>query len=125
MAVLYTKPSAALETPLIDLLPPNLVGLALHEWWWPDAELADLLPDWEAQDRERHYQARHYHRVVVLRTLIRFACEFRKRLRNLKKVILVCNIRWTWVLEGVVPLDFHFEDVKATFLAQGVEFLVR
>jgi hypothetical protein len=125
MALLYGKPSAVLETPLIDLLPPNLVELALEDWWWSNVELLDTLPEWDAQEKVRHYQAQHHYRVSALRTLMQFARDVRSRLKDLKKVVLLCKIPWTWVLEGAVPLEFHFEDVKAMFLAQGVEFSVK
>lgn len=125
MALLYGTPAAVLETPLIELLPPNLVELALEDWWWPNVELLDTLPEWDAQDKVRHYQAQHNYRVNALRTLTKFACDVRTRLKDLKKVVLLCKIPWTWVLEGAVPLEFHFEDVRGMFLAQGVEFSVK
>ena len=125
MALLYGTPAAVLETPLIDLLPPNLVELALEDWWWPNVELLDELPEWTPQDRARYYQAQHHYRVSAVRTLTQFACDVRQRLHKLKKVVLLCKIPWTWVLEGAVPLEFHFENVKTMFLAQGVEFSVK
>jgi hypothetical protein len=125
MALLYGKPSAVLETPLVELLPPNLVELHLEDWWWPNVELLDSLPEWDAARKVRHYQAQHHYRVSALRTLMQFARDVRTRLQGLRKVVLICKIPWTWVLEGAVPLEFHFENVKSLFLAQGVQFSVR
>jgi hypothetical protein len=125
MGLLYGQPAAVLETPLVELLPPNLVELALEDWWWPNVELLDHLPDWSNQDRVRHYQAQHHYRMSALRTLTQFARDVRTRLKSLKKVALLCKIPWTWILEGAVPLEFHFENVKSLFLAQGVEFSVK
>jgi len=73
----------------------------------------------------RHYQGQHLYRTTALRTLIDFARDVRTRLRHLKKVVLLVKIPWTWVLEGAVSLDFHFDVVKSVFLAQGVEFSVK
>jgi hypothetical protein len=125
MALLYGTPAAVLETPLISLLPPNLVELALEDWWWPNVELLDELPRWGPQERVRHYQAQHQYRVVALRTLMEFARDVRQRLHGLRKVVLLCKIPWTWVLEGAVPLEFHFDAVQAMFSVQGVEFSVK
>lgn len=125
MALLYGHPAAVLETPLADLLPPNLVELALEDWWWPNVVLLDEMPDWTAEQKVRHYQAQHAYRVSALRTLMEFARDVRSRLCHLKKVVLLCRIPWTWVLEGAVPLEFHFENVKAMFLSQGVQFSVK
>ncbi|KAK4123031.1 hypothetical protein N657DRAFT_690711 [Parathielavia appendiculata] len=125
MALLYGKPSAVLETPLVDLLPPNLVELALEDWWWSNVELVDEMPEWDAARKVRHYQAQHHYRVSALRTLMQFARDVRMRLQKLQKVVLLCKIPWTWVLEGAVPLEFHFENVKSLFLAQGVQFSVK
>ncbi|KAK4096446.1 hypothetical protein N658DRAFT_501589 [Parathielavia hyrcaniae] len=125
MALLYGRPSAVLETPLVELLPPNLVELALEDWWWSSVELADEMPEWGAERKVRHYQAQHHYRVSALRTLTQFARDVRPRLQSLRKVVLLCRIPWTWVLEGAVPLEFHFENVKSLFLAQGVQFSVK
>ncbi|KAK3302670.1 uncharacterized protein B0T15DRAFT_543608 [Chaetomium strumarium] len=125
MALLYGSPAAVLETPLVELLPPNIVELALEDWWWHSAELLDELPHWDAQDKVKHYQSQHLYRQSALRTLTQFARDVRTRLHNLKKVVLLCKIPWTWVLEGGVPIEFHFENVKSLFLAQGVEFSVK
>ncbi|KAK3295348.1 uncharacterized protein B0H64DRAFT_395073 [Chaetomium fimeti] len=125
MGLLYGKPSAVLETPLVELLPPNLVELALEDWWWSNVELLDVLPTWAARDRVRHYQAQNHYRAAALRTLTHFARDVRTRLHRLQRVVLLVKIPWTWVLEGAVPLEFHFEVVKKVFLEQGVEFSVK
>ncbi|AEO58233.1 hypothetical protein MYCTH_2305427 [Thermothelomyces thermophilus ATCC 42464] len=125
LALLYGKPSAVLETPLVDLLPPNLVELALEDWWWSNLELLQTLPDWDTQAKVRHYQSQHLYRTTAVRTLTEFARDVRTRMRDLKKVVLLVKIPWTWVLEGAVSLDFHFDVVKSVFLAQGVEFSVK
>ncbi|KAL2127468.1 hypothetical protein VTI74DRAFT_10685 [Chaetomium olivicolor] len=125
MAVLYGKPAAVLENPLVDLLPPNLVSLTLEDWWWSNAALLDDLPTWTNQQKVRHYQAQHNYRVSALRTLSQFARDVRTRLGKLKKVCLLCRIPWTWTLEGAVPIEFHFEAVRSLFLKEGVEFSVR
>jgi hypothetical protein len=125
MGLLYGTPAAVLETPLVELLPPNLVELALEDWWWSNVDLLDALPDWEPRDRVRHYQAQNHYRAAALRTLTHFARDVRTRLQLLQRVVLLVKIPWTWVLEGAVPLEFHFEVVKKVFLEQGVEFSVK
>jgi hypothetical protein len=125
MALLYGSPAAVLETPLVELLPPNLIELALEDWWWHSADLLDELPEWDAEDKVRHYQSQHLYRQSALRTLTQFARDVRTRLHRLRKVVLLCKIPWTWILEGGVAIEFHFENVKSLFLAQGVEFSVR
>jgi len=124
MALLYGKPSAVLEIPLINLLPPNLVQLTLEDWWWANVKLLGELPDWGPQERADYYQTQHDYRVSVVGTLTDFACDVRQRLHRLKKVVFLCMIPWTWVREEAVSLEAHFEDVKTTFLEQGVEFSV-
>ncbi|KAK4137127.1 hypothetical protein BT67DRAFT_459813 [Trichocladium antarcticum] len=125
MATLYGSPAAVAQMPLVELLPPNLVELALEDWWWPNAELLDFLPEWSAADKVGHYQSQHLYRVSALETLNRFARDVRTRLGALKKVVLLCKIPWTWVMEGGIEIDFHFEGVKREFAAQGVQFEVR
>jgi hypothetical protein len=125
MATLYGSPAAVAQTPLVDLLPPNLVELALEDWWWPNAELLDFLPEWSVAEKVGHYQAQHQYRVSALETLNQFARDVRTRLRGLRKVVLLCKIPWTWVMEGGVEIEFHFEGVKRGFLEQGVQFEVR
>lgn len=124
LALLYGTPAAVAEAPLVQLLPPNLVELALEDWWWPNADLLDQLPDWTAEDRVVHYQSQHRYRVNALRTLTEFARDVRTRLHRLERVVLLCKIPWTWVMEGAIPIDFHFESVKRAFGEQGVEFSV-
>jgi hypothetical protein len=126
MALLYGSPAGVLDAPpLVELLPRNLEDLALEDWWWSNADLLDDLPGWDAPARVRHYQAQHRYRVSALRVLTQFARDVRTRLQRLRRVVLLCKIPWTWVLEGAVPLEFHFEHVKSLFLAQGVEFSVK
>ncbi|EAQ91565.1 hypothetical protein CHGG_03500 [Chaetomium globosum CBS 148.51] len=127
MGLLYGTPAAVLETPLVDLLPPNLVELALEDWWWSNVDLLDALPDWGPRDRVRHYQSQNHYRAAALRTLTHFARDVRTRLQQLQRVVLLVRIPWTWILEGedAIPLEFHFEVVKKVFLDQGVEFSVK
>ncbi|KAK4244589.1 hypothetical protein C7999DRAFT_43778 [Corynascus novoguineensis] len=125
LALLYGKPSAVLETPLVDMLPPNLVELALEDWWWSNLQLLEELPTWDTEAKVRHYQSQHLYRTAALRILTEFARDVRTRLRHLKKMVLLVKIPWTWVLEDAVSLDFHFEVVKSVFLGQGVEFSVK
>ena len=124
MALLHGKPSAVLEMPLIDLLPPNLVELTLEDWWWANVELFDELPDWGAQERADYYQTQHDYRVSVVRAVMDFARDVRRRLHKLEKVVFLCTIPWAWVPEEATPLESNFKDVKTTFLDQGVEFSV-
>lgn len=124
LSMLYGTPQAVLETPLVDLLPPNLTELTLIDWWWHHVELLDVLPDWQAEDQVRYYQSQHHYRVQALRTLTEFAREVRSRLPELKRVVFLVQIPWTWVLEDAVPLPFHFEVLKEVFRDEGIEFLV-
>ncbi|KAL2017511.1 hypothetical protein VTK56DRAFT_2003 [Thermocarpiscus australiensis] len=127
MALLYgsARPAAVVAaTPLADLLPPNLVELALEDYWWSQADLLEGLAEWGPADKVRHYQAQHDYRVGALRTLMQFARDVRPRMPRLRRVVLVCKIPWTWVMEGAVSVDFHFEDIKQAFRSQGVEFSV-
>ncbi|KAL1839398.1 hypothetical protein VTJ49DRAFT_1529 [Mycothermus thermophilus] len=125
MGLLYGKPAAVLETPLVELLPPNLIELVLEDWWFFNVRLLSELPKWTSAEKVRYYQDEHSYRVNALRTLVRFARDVRSRLLKLRKVALVCKIPWKWVLEGAVDIEFHFEEVKRLFLEQGVEFSVR
>ncbi|KAL2270542.1 hypothetical protein VTJ83DRAFT_2726 [Remersonia thermophila] len=125
MGLLYGQPAAVLEMPLVELLPPNLIELVLEDWWFSNVVLLSELPTWTSAQKVRYYQSSHSYRVNALRTLVRFARDVRSRLLKLKKVALVCKIPWTWVLEGAVDIEFHFEEVKRLFLEQGVEFSVR
>ncbi|KAL2156640.1 hypothetical protein VTH82DRAFT_1385 [Thermothelomyces myriococcoides] len=125
LALLYGNPSAVLETPLVDLLPPNLVELTLEDWWWSNLEQLQSLPEWDNQKKVQHYQSQRIYRTTAIQTLTEFARDVRTRMRDLKKVTLLVKIPWTWVLEGAVSLDFHFEFVKSVFDAQGIEFSVR
>ncbi|KAL2123507.1 hypothetical protein VTJ04DRAFT_3962 [Mycothermus thermophilus] len=125
MGLLYGRPAAVLETPLVELLPPNLVELVLEDWWFSNVTLLEELPTWGPTERVKYYQSQHHYRVNAIDTLSKFARDVRTRLHKLKKVILICKIPWTWVLEGAVGLEFHFEGVKRQFLQQGVDFSVR
>ncbi len=91
MDLLCGNASAALETPLIDLLPSNLVELTVKEW------------------RRSRLKPRAVH------TLMQFARDVRKRLHDLKKVVLLCETLWILGQEG---------EIKTMFLEQGVEFSV-
>ncbi|KAK4039596.1 hypothetical protein C8A01DRAFT_36379 [Parachaetomium inaequale] len=124
MPLLYGKPSAVPETSLIDLLPPNLVKLTLEDWWWDNVKLLDQLPDWGYQERVGYYKAQGSYRVSVINALVQFASDMRQQPHSLKKVVLLCRIPWTWVPERSVSLEFHFEQVGAMFLKQGVKFSV-
>ncbi|KAH6624103.1 hypothetical protein B0J18DRAFT_444368 [Chaetomium sp. MPI-SDFR-AT-0129] len=124
LAMLYGTPQAVLETPLVDLLPPNLTELTLIDWWWHHVELIDTIPDWKVEDKVRYYQSQHHYRVQALRTLTEFAREVVARLPQLKKVVFLVQIPWTWILEGAVPLEFHFEVLKGVFQEEGIAFFV-
>ncbi|KAJ4303933.1 hypothetical protein N0V88_001533 [Collariella sp. IMI 366227] len=118
MAVLYGKPAAVLEYPLLDLLPPNLVSLTLEDWWWPHCtprRTAEL----DQPTKVAHYASQHNYRFSALKTLSQFARDVRTRLGRLKKVALVCRIPWTWTLEGAVPIELHFDSLKEVFLREG------
>jgi hypothetical protein len=77
MELLYGR--AALKTPLVDLLPPNLVKLTVKAW------------------RQRR---------VELCIFVRFARDVRKRLHSLKEVVLLYKRPWTWRQERVVKTMF-------------------
>ena len=129
MALLYGEPSAVLEMPLINLLPPNLVELTLEDWWWADLGLFDELLDPEPQERAANYQTQRKYRASVVPAVMEFARDVRQRLRKLKKVVCMTPC---WVLEKEVSVDWVPEEatsleshlVKATFLEQGIEFSV-
>lgn len=128
MATLYGSPAAvASSAPLIDLLPPNLVELALEDYWWANAEQLETLPEWDTRQKVTHYQSQAGYRASAVRMLGEFAAAVgtEGRLEKLKKVVLLCRIPWTWVLEGAVASEFHFEEVKAILGGKGVEFEVR
>jgi len=125
MAMLYGTPANVATMDLIDLLPPNLIELALEDWWWHNASLLYELPHWDARRKIEHYTSQQKYRASALKTLSQFARDVRvKRLHKLKKVKLVCKIPWTWMMEDAVPLEFHFEDIKNMLLAKGIDFEV-
>lgn len=82
MFMLYGAKPLALETPLIDLLPPNLVQLTVDEW--------------EPASSKPH----------AMNILTQFARDVRKRLHGLKKVVLRCEIPCIWEQEGDVKTMF-------------------
>ena len=125
LAVLYgTSPMAALATPLVDLLPPNLVELTLEDWWWSSLDAYDDMADWGAQQKLAHYRSQHEYRRTATRMLEEFATGFRHRMPRLKKVLLLCQIPWTWMVERGVDLSFHFEATRQLFKDQNVDFAV-
>ncbi|KAK5659747.1 hypothetical protein OQA88_958 [Cercophora sp. LCS_1] len=125
LAVLYgTQPITVLETPLADLLPPNLVELTLDDWWWKSNHAFDRMPGWSAVQKVNHYRAQKEYRNMATQMLENFAVDSREKLPRLKKVMLLCRIPWTWMIEDAVEIDTHFVETKALFAARGVEFLV-
>ncbi|KAK0711941.1 hypothetical protein B0H67DRAFT_555832 [Lasiosphaeris hirsuta] len=124
LAVLYGSAPAALETPLAELLPPNLVELTLEDWWWFNLDVYDEMEDWGPVHKLSHYRQQREYRANAIRMLTQFARDFRDRMPKLEKVLLLVKIPYTWMVEEGIPIGFHFEDVKAAFGLKGVEFLV-
>jgi len=125
LAVLYgTHPATVLETPLAEQLPPNLVELTLEDWWWSHYAKYEELDSWNSRDMVDHYQSESDYRRTALKMLEQFADDVPKRLPRLRKVLLLCKIPYTWMLEPNIPLDFHFRGVRDTLAAKGIEFLV-
>ncbi|KAK3322826.1 hypothetical protein B0H66DRAFT_555315 [Apodospora peruviana] len=110
--------------PLADLLPPNLVELTLEDWWWSNLDDFEMMDDWDVEQRLAHYRSKKDYRETAIKILRRFASDSTHSQPKLKKVLLLCKIPWTWMVEGGVPLDFHFEEVREAFAERGVEFLV-
>lgn len=86
--------------------------------------MLELLSLWDTEDKIKHYQSQHNYRATALQILTQFAREVRTRMAKLTKVVFSCKIPWTWVMEGAVPLEFHFEHLKLEFKAQGIDFSV-
>lgn len=125
LAVLYgTKPATVLDTPLAEQLPPNLVELTLEDWWWSNVDTYEHLEWWEARDAVAHYQSQGEYRRTALRMLEQFARDAPERLPRLRKVLLLCKIPWTWMMDPDVPLDFHFREVRDVLASKGIQFLV-
>lgn len=125
LAVLYgTQPATVLETPLAELLPPNLVELTLEDWWWKNNHAFDRMPGWSSVQKVQYYRNQKEYRRMATHMLEQFAVDSRQRLPRLKKVMLLCRIPWTWMMEDALDIDFHFQKTKMLFKARGVEFLV-
>ncbi|KAK1765609.1 hypothetical protein QBC33DRAFT_543347 [Phialemonium atrogriseum] len=124
LCVLYGNSPANLLTPLVDLLPPSLVELALEEWWWDDVDTYDDMEDWIATEKVVHYQGKQEYRAKAVGILEKFALACPGRLPKLRKVSFLTKIPWTWTLEGYVTMQSHFDGVKGLLEGHGVEFLV-
>ncbi|KAK3934323.1 hypothetical protein QBC46DRAFT_83060 [Diplogelasinospora grovesii] len=127
LAVLYGDEAAAasMTPPLADLLPPSLLELAVEDWWWHYNDVYNTIEEWGPAKKLEHYHAQRNYRTFAVRMLLQFASNFRERLPRLRRVMLLCKIPWTWMVEGDnVPMDFHFTDVKEEFKRNGVEFVV-
>ncbi|KAK3680655.1 hypothetical protein B0T22DRAFT_474552 [Podospora appendiculata] len=124
LAVLYGCSPATMETPLVELLPPNLVELALEDYWWWNLEDYDAMGEWTPRQKLAHYRGSKEYRNTALRMLAGLAESVGQRMPALKRVMLLCRIPWTWMIEDGVELDSHFDEVRTAFEAQGVEFLV-
>ncbi|KAK3369451.1 hypothetical protein B0T24DRAFT_632627 [Lasiosphaeria ovina] len=125
LGALYGPEPGMRATPLADLLPPNLVELILEDYWWFNINDFFEMDDWLPQDMILHYQSYHDYRVKFLDMFTQFARDAGERFPCLKKVGLLCKIPQTWMMDNTeVDLDFHFEDVRALFRVQGVEFFV-
>jgi hypothetical protein len=86
--------------------------------------MVEVLPYWDVEDKVKHYQSHHSYRETALRTLTQFACDVRTRMSKLKKLVFLCKIPWTWVMEDAVPLEFHFEQLRLMFNKQDIDFQV-
>ncbi|KAK0630924.1 hypothetical protein B0T17DRAFT_529634 [Bombardia bombarda] len=124
LATLYGDVHTALEIPLADLLPPNLVELTLEDWWWTNLDDYNAIEEWGPAKKLTHYRNQKEYRESALMMLGQFARDFRQRMPKLERMMLLCKIPYTWMVEEGVPIEFHFEDIKAALGMQGVEFVV-
>jgi hypothetical protein len=125
LAVLYgTDQQEMLHTPLVDLLPPNLIELTLEEWWWGDIDDYDYLQEWCGVNQARHWEAKANYRNTALTIMRGFASSCRERMPRLRKVSFMTRLPWTWKLEGRVDLKSHFGEIREIFRGVGIEFLV-
>lgn len=122
LSVLYGNDVAMV--PLANLLPPNLIELTLEDWWWTDIDAYDEMQDWTVEDKMDHYRSKKDYRANALKSLIQFAADSVAAQPKLKRVLLLCHIPWTWMMEAGLELDFHFGEVKEAFKKRGVEFAV-
>ena len=124
LSVLYGVDPAALLTPLVDLLPPNLSELTLAERWWDNVPQYDDMPAWTPSRRVEHYRAKSEYRAQAVAILARFAgdCGAGGRMQRLKRVTFQTQYVWTWRLDGFVEPEMHFVEVKGLFERAGVEF---
>ncbi|KAK3368742.1 hypothetical protein B0H63DRAFT_81092 [Podospora didyma] len=125
LAALYGISPTALETPMAELLPPNLVDLTLEDYWWHNCDDYEEMEDWDQYEKIRHYKTQHIYRKNAVRLLKDFARDAKERVPRLKKVLLLPRIPWTWMMEDSdVTIEYHFEEVIALFRDEGIEFLV-
>ncbi|KAK0622642.1 hypothetical protein B0T14DRAFT_514192 [Immersiella caudata] len=125
LAALYgTSPATALQTPLAELLPPNLIELTLEDWWWSNTTTLDDMEDWGPREKLTHYRNQREYRRLAVQMLEQFAGGFRERMTKLKKVMLLVKIPFTWVVEDGIEIGFHFGEAKRLFGEKGVEFCV-
>ncbi|KAK4196035.1 hypothetical protein QBC40DRAFT_235201 [Triangularia verruculosa] len=121
---LYGNMKNAATLPLSSLLPPNLVELTIEDWWWRYEKLYFDMKRWKAKKRVEHYTREKEYRRAAVEMLMKFAKSLDVTTSTLKKVMLVCKIPWTWVLEGAVEAEEHFLGVKLAFGEKGVVFEV-
>lgn len=125
LAVLYgTAPATALQTPLAELLPPNLIELTLEDWWWFNADTLDRMEDWGPPEKLAHYWNQREYRRLAVQMLEQFARDHGERMPKLKKVMLLVKLPFTWIMENGIEIGFHFKEVKRLFEERGVVFLV-
>ncbi|KAK0737247.1 hypothetical protein B0T21DRAFT_364731 [Apiosordaria backusii] len=121
---LYGNMKNAATLPLLSLLPPNLVELTIEEWWWRYEKLYFDMKKWKRKQRVEHYTKEKEYRRAAVEMLMKFARSIDVTSNRLRKVMLVCKIPWTWVLEGAVEAEEHFLGVKLAFEEKGVVFEV-
>ncbi|KAK4638849.1 hypothetical protein QC761_703980 [Podospora bellae-mahoneyi] len=124
LETLYGNMKNAAVLPLLSLLPPNLMELTIEDWWWRYEKLYFDMKMWKPKKKVEHYTREKAYRQAAVEMLMRFAKSLDVTTNRLKKVMLVCKIPWTWVLEGAVEADEHFMGVKLAFEEKGVVFEV-
>lgn len=137
------------QTPIADLLPPNLVDLTLEDWWWESLDDFDTFYRWSDVQRETHYKEKQEYRQTVLGMMRDLASVCGKnatpnqlgnrKMQKLKKVRFFVRTLPTWIplqineeddcLDRVTPDERElviqqFADVKELFEKAGVEFEV-
>ncbi|KAK3399436.1 hypothetical protein B0T20DRAFT_409987 [Sordaria brevicollis] len=97
------------QTHIADLLPPNLVELALEDWWWESLDDFDTFYRWSEAQRDTHYKEKEGYRRTVLVMLGDLAAVSGKnsrpmdrmkggrKMHNLKKVRFFIRTLPTWI----------------------------